>query len=98
MIKLRPHKISFKTTTGGGFDVNRIPLPVVPSWTEPIPCRYETEGKSNIKTLSDGTFKSYPYVVFLGPSSEDYTARFVKLFDEFGNIVIEGQIQHAVRY
>lgn len=95
VIDRRPHRISVKTVVGGGYDPDTgMPVPAIPSWSVPIPCRFETEGRDNLKTLPDGTYMIYPYVVFLdNPDGVDYAGMTVRLFDQHGKLEFEGIVQ-----
>lgn len=95
MLSLRPHFISFKTSTGGGTNSQGEPIPAVEAWTEMVPCRYETNTKTNIFRNGDGTFKVFEYVVWLDGSQEDYTGRFVRIYDCNRALVKEGQVKHC---
>lgn len=95
MIRLRPHYIKFKTSAGGGRSSDGEPIPVTESWTDFIPCRYETSSKTNIYYNADGSKKVFEYVVWLDGAETDYTGRFVKIYDKDKNEVKEGQVQHC---
>lgn len=93
MIEFRPHMIQIVNTVGGGIDDNGCPIPAKPEYGDLIPCRFERNGKSNVVQLGDGTFKKYPYVVFLDVSDLDYEGKTVRLFDEKGVVVAHRKVE-----
>ena len=95
MLTVRPHFISFKTPSGGGIDSQGFPIPVTEAWTELVPCRYETNTKTNIYQNEDGTTKVFEYAVWLDGPQEDYTGRSVRIYNGSRQVVKEGQVQHC---
>lgn len=95
MLSFRPHFISFKTSSVGGVNSDGEPVAATEVWGELIPCRYETNTKTNIFHNADGTIKVFPYVVWLDGSQVDYTGKFVKIYDAGKVLVKEGQVQHC---
>lgn len=92
VIEFRPHRIQVVSADGGGLDSEGCPIPSMPKYGEMLPCRYETEGKSTWIQLEDGTFKKYPYVVFMDVIEADFDNQVVRLFDENGNLVVERRV------
>lgn len=90
MVTFRPHKFSIMSALGGGI-VNGDPVAAVEEWGEEFSCRYEKEGKNNVRHLPGGTFIVYQYVVFCD-ITEDLTGKTVRLFNEDGVLVIEKEV------
>lgn len=98
MIDRYPHSISVKEQTASPkFDQNGDPVPASGKWSRRVPCRYETDGRSNIQVQEDGSLKTYAYVVYLRPTGTriDFTGRVVRLFDARGAMVCECLVHHA---
>lgn len=93
MIELRPHRIQVVTMTKGGIDENGCPIPASPVYGDLVPCRFERNGKNNVIQLDDGTFKKYPFVVFLDVSEVDYENKTVRLYDEKGKLVADRKVE-----
>lgn len=89
MILLRPHTLRYATVADG-----------VATWSEPIKCRYETNGKALEMELpnGDGTVRKYAYVVYLDlcldlNTVKDYLlGEHIRLFDQRGEMVAEKQV------
>ena len=95
MIDLRPHSISFQKIGGPHFDENGDPVAVSECWSNPMECRYELEGRSNIQNLKDGMIKQYDYVVYMDYTNESYDGRTARLYDEKDFLVCEGIVHHT---
>lgn len=95
ILSKRPHRLSVKTVVGGGYDPDTgMPVPATSVWSDPVPCRFQTEGRDNLKTFPDGTYKIYPYVVYLdNHENVDYEGKTVRLYDQSGNLEFEGIVQ-----
>lgn len=83
MINFRPHTLRYATSAT--------------TWSEPVPCRYETNSKAVEMELpnGDGTVRKYAYVVYLDlDNSKDYLlGEHIRLFDQRGEMVAEKQVQ-----
>lgn len=95
MLSFRPHFISFKTSSAGGVNALGEPVAAAEAWSELVPCRYETNTKTNIYPNEDGTTKVFEFVVWLDGGWTDYTGRFVRIYDRDRVLVKEGQVQHC---
>lgn len=95
MLSFRPHFISFKTSSAGGVNSLGEPVAATESWSDLVPCRYETNTKTNIYPNEDGTTKVFEYVVWLDGPQEDYTGKFVRIYNGSRQLVKEGQVQHC---
>lgn len=98
MIDRYPHTITVKEQpVSPGFDANGDPVAAPSGWSEPIPCRYETDGRSNIRVQKDGALKTYAFVVYLRLSDArtDYAGKVVRLYDADGTMVCEGLVEHS---
>lgn len=98
MIDFRPHRIAFKVQGQENFDENGDPVALGDAWSEPVECRYETDGKSNIQVLKDGSIKRYAYVVYMGYTGENYVGRIARLYDDCANKVCDGIVHHSTPY
>ena len=45
-VRFRPHKLSILVITGGYYDANHDYVEGSEYWTDPIPCRYEPNGRA----------------------------------------------------
>lgn len=98
MIDRYPHTVSVKEQPASpSFDQNGDPVAVTAVWSEPIPCRYETDGRSNIQVQKDGALKTYAYVVYLrlADARMDFAGKVVRLCDASGNLVCDGLVHHT---
>lgn len=86
MLNLRPHKLLIERTSDGGYDANRNPVGAESLWSDPIPCHYDTDSKDRIYMNVDGSYTVFDYAVWLDPIMEDFTVKYVRLIDQFGNI------------
>lgn len=94
MIKLRPHKLRVVGSTEGYFDEKRNYHNGKPSFGPEIACRYVPNGKARSIVLSDGSFYTYSYVVYLDFKVETIPfGTIIQLFDESGLKVLEKQTQ-----
>ena len=98
MIDFRPHFIAFKESDAPIFDDNGNPVFGGSAWGDPMPCRYESDGKSNIQVLKDGSIKAYAYVVYMEPTGKTFDGRIARLFDSERNVVCEALIHHSISY
>ena len=98
MIDFRPHFIAFRESDEPVFDENGDPVFIDGVWSDPIPCRYESDGKSNIQVLKDGSIKAYAYVAYMEPTGETFDGRMARLSDSNGNVVCEALIHHSIPY
>lgn len=98
MIDRYPHEITFKGQGSAGVDENGDPAASADAWSDPVECRYETDGKSNIQVLKDGSIKRYAYVVYMGFTGENYDGGVARLYDNQGKRVCEGIIHHSTPY
>lgn len=82
MILLRPHTLRYATGDT--------------TWSEPVKCRYEANGKALEMELpnGDGTARKYTYVVYLDLSNaKDYLlGEHIQLFDQRGAMVAQKQV------
>lgn len=100
MIERYPHTIAFQCQgpAAPGLDENGNPVEVIPVWSDVERCRYESDGRSNIQVLPDGSVKTYAFVVFMERPIGDTAGRIAKLFDSRGNVVCEGVVHHSPDY
>lgn len=97
MLDFRAHKLQIKVTTGGGCDENGDPISVTESWGDSISCHYDTDGRDTIYKYPDGSQADFEYAVWLDPIPDDLTGLFVRLIDQYGNVVErEKQVQKCV--
>lgn len=82
MINFRPHTLCYATSAT--------------TWSEPVPCRYESNSKAVEMALpnGDGTVRKYAYVVYLNlDNSQNYLLdEHIRLFDQRGEMVAEKQV------
>lgn len=98
MIDRYPHTFSVKEQPASPqFDSNGDPVAVTANWSSRLPCRYETDGRSNIQVQKDGSLKTYAFVVYLGPTDDqmDFNGKIVRLFDAGGVQVCDCLVHHA---
>lgn len=101
MIDRYPHKISIKEQSASpSFDENGDPVSVSSKWSRRLPCRFETDGRSNIRVEKDGSLKTYAFVVYLpsGHAREDFAGKIARLYGQRGELVCEGLINHSNMY
>lgn len=90
MLNFRPHKLQIKITTGGGWDRETgNPIPVSYEWGPEIACHFSTEGRERIYVYADGSQEVFDYAVWIDPISDNLTAEYVRLTDQFGRIVVD---------
>lgn len=97
MLDFRPHKLQIKKTSGGGYNEQGNPIPVEVTWSEEIPCHYATNNREEIYSYIDGKFVVFDYQIWIDPIEEDLTAKFVKLTNQYGEVIVEDkQVQKCV--
>ena len=64
MIPYNGH-IRVKRSIGGGIDSEGMPVPVQSEWSEPIPCRIQTNTYSERGKYQDGNFTASSYIIFI---------------------------------
>ncbi len=98
MIDRYPHMISIKEQPASPrLDEHGDPVPAASNWSRRLPCRYETDGRSNIRVEKDGSLKTYAFVVYL-PSIRpkmDFAGKYARLYGQNGELVCEGLINHS---
>lgn len=89
----RPHTFKIKTISGGGFNSDGEPISAVPSYSDPLECRYVQGGKENLRMLPAGGYIVYDYVVYCD-IKDNITGKTIQLFDE-DNILIDEKVVKA---
>ena len=79
----------YKTTTGGGIDTNGDAVPVVASWSNPLPCHIVPNG-GTLRKYQDGEYVAASYAVYLDLQEFDHTT--IKLEDSRGRTLGEFQV------
>lgn len=94
MVEFRPHTLRYLISNGGYKDpLNRDWVEGKEVWSDPIPCRYEPNGKANTYILDDGRAYVYQYVVYLDLDSIDipYGSK-IRIYDQAGTKITEKNI------
>ena len=85
-VSFRPHTLKVVTWPKGDYDENRNWVQGKESVSDPIPCRYEPNGRANTITLSDGSAYRYSYTVYLSvdPSLDIKYGSIIELVSQDG--------------
>ena len=89
-VRFRPHTLEILTLTGGYYDSNQDYVEGTESWSDPIPCRYEPNGKAHTVPIGEGKDFRYEYTVYLNTDCPDIAyGQHVRLYDADGELVDE---------
>lgn len=92
MIDQRPHVLQYAVISPGYEDKNGDFHPGDIEFKGNIPCRFETDGRTEIR-FDDGSVNICRYVVYLNHGCRKFTkGETIKLFDEYGEMVIETRV------
>lgn len=95
MIDIRPHTIVLHSDGEGHYDASGDWIAGGSVASEPVPCRYEDNGKAETIRLDDGSDYRYTYVVYLDVDCPDYRkGQTVELFGgrggSLGRFTVQG--------
>lgn len=65
LVSFRPHTLRIVSDSGGYYSQNGDWNPEEPDLSEPIPCRYEPNGRANTIQIGEGESYVYSYMVYL---------------------------------
>jgi len=77
--------------TGGGFDGNNDPIPVVTSWSDPVDCLIITNTRNGKGTYADGKFTVCAYEIHI--DKQPFTSKRIQLTNSRGLDLGEFQVQ-----
>ena len=81
-----PHTLTYMITEGGGTNPETgNPIPADISWSEPLPCLYEGNGRGATRAMPDMSVVTYSFDVYLPvlPSPVKHGTK-IRLYDQFG--------------
>ena len=84
-VSFRPHTLKLLTLTGGHYDKNHDYVAGTESWSSPIPCRYEPNGRARVVPVGEGKDFRYEYLVYLNTDCPEIAyGQHVRLYDADG--------------